>query len=146
LGGARQLADLDLPNLRSALDICPGELFRVLGLKLIVERFRIVIVDEHETSAGRQLVDELEYLRMALCRYEAAHVDDIGGCLGGVAHVETPWSTELNRPGRGGDAFHPQSRIRAIGFRRCCLMLALRRAMAGRLTFSPKTYIVNVSF
>src|SRR5690606_37059643 len=38
LGRRRELADLDAPRLGSALQIRPGELFRVFGLDLVVER------------------------------------------------------------------------------------------------------------
>jgi hypothetical protein len=40
------------PNIGFLFQVFPGKLARVLGLKLIVQRFRVVVVDEHERLAG----------------------------------------------------------------------------------------------
>ena len=68
-------ADLDTPHRRPFLDIGPGKLLRIFGLQLVIEWLRIVIVDQHERCARRQLVDELENLLVALRRNKAADVD-----------------------------------------------------------------------
>jgi hypothetical protein len=38
----------------------PGELARILGLKLVIERLWIVIVDEKKGVANGELVDQFE--------------------------------------------------------------------------------------
>src|SRR5579862_335736 len=87
-GGLREFADLDPPHGRATLEIAPGELLRIFGLELAVERLRIVIVHKNEGALDRQLVDELEDLLVALGRRKLAHIDDrcvVAGC----GHAQT---------------------------------------------------------
>lgn len=86
------LGDLDPPGFGALLQIGPGELTRIFGLKLIVEWFGVVVVHKDETLARLQLVHELEDFCMPLHGDEAADIDNIGvtGCGCCIGHG--PWS------------------------------------------------------
>src|SRR5690606_29938977 len=82
-------ADLDPPDLRPAFEIGPGELLRMLGLELVMERLRVVIIDQNQGGAGQELVDSRKDPRVTLRGLEAAHIEDVGGLLAcGVRHVK----------------------------------------------------------
>src|SRR5699024_4541702 len=78
----------------------------IFGFHLVIERLRIVIIDQDEGFPGCESVDDLEDLRMALRRHEAAHINGFDGA-GGFCHFWPPWAEgplaggarRLQRPG-----------------------------------------------
>src|SRR5690606_14395217 len=48
LRGLGEFADLDAPHCRTLLQVGPRELLRILGFELVIERLRIVVIDQHE--------------------------------------------------------------------------------------------------
>ncbi|AMN48303.1 hypothetical protein ACG33_14580 [Steroidobacter denitrificans] len=46
----------------------------MFGFQLIIERLRIVVIDEHERITRLQVIDEFEYFRMSLYRDKAANI------------------------------------------------------------------------
>src|SRR3546814_5147446 len=114
LGSLSELADLDTPGLRPALEIGPGELLGMLGFELVVERLGVVVVHENERRPRRELLDELEYLPVPLDRHEAAHVDhrDVRS-LGGILHIWAPLVARLwmRRSGDGDPGRRPREVI-----------------------------------
>ena len=62
----------------------------MLGVKLVIERLRVVIIDEYEGIPRRQLVHQLEYLLVALHRYQGPYVDQRWLRLCGGRHVSSP--------------------------------------------------------
>src|SRR5690606_30189677 len=96
-GGPSDLADLHAPDGRSAFKVGPGELVRILGCQLVVERLGVVIVDQDERRPRCELVDELEDLLVPLGGHKAANVDDVGGRpFRGVRHLRAPLVAWLN--------------------------------------------------
>src|SRR6185312_4143074 len=92
-GRLRQLSDLDLPSLRSLLQIGPGKLLRIFRFELIIERLGIVIVDEDERRSGPQIIHKLKDFGVSLCGHQAAHIDYFRSTLG---HLFTPAAARLS--------------------------------------------------
>src|SRR5664280_814434 len=66
--------DAHTPQLGTRLEIVPGELTGVLGLELVVQRLRIVVVDDHESTPGYKVIIGGEDHVMALSVGENAHI------------------------------------------------------------------------
>lgn len=76
-------ADADPPHLRALLKVVPFELVGVLGGELVVQRFWVVVVDEHEAIAGRQVGVGLEDQVVSAGRDLLADVEDLVGVVYG---------------------------------------------------------------
>lgn len=72
---AGQATDLDPPDLRPLLKGVPGELIRIAGFKLLVQRAWRVIADNMEGRSGNKRVDHSEYGRVTLLRRDGPHID-----------------------------------------------------------------------
>src|SRR5512140_3157148 len=66
--------DPDLPLFRAGREVLPAEHVGPLRLELVEKRLRIVIVDQDERFAGRQIVERLEDQRMSHARRHLANV------------------------------------------------------------------------
>ena len=71
-------ADLDPPGRRSFLQVAPREFALVLGVELVVERQRIMIIDEHERLTRFELGVGLEYLSVPISRNQGTYVEHLG--------------------------------------------------------------------
>ena len=74
--GHERLANPDPPDLGTLLEVVPAELARVLGGELVVERLRVVVVDQHERGPRIQRAERVEDQGMAANRRLAADVED----------------------------------------------------------------------
>jgi len=72
-------ADLPaVPQAEERFDVLlrrPGDLSGALGLELVEERLRVVVVDEQDGVAGGDAVERGEDARVALARGDVADVD-----------------------------------------------------------------------
>src|SRR5687768_11483366 len=69
------LADADAPDNRPLLEILPGELVGALGLELIAQRKRIVIVDQHEKRSRLDALECLEDRRVLLAGWNDTNIE-----------------------------------------------------------------------
>src|SRR5690625_1019119 len=65
----RVFADLHAPHLRTFLEVLPGDGTGPFHLELVVERFRIVVIDEFEGGTRLQFIERLEKQRVAFPRW-----------------------------------------------------------------------------
>jgi len=78
LGGAIGLADEDAELAGGLLLVLPAELRSGLGVELVVQWFGIVVVDEDEPLAAREIGVGLEDRLVTLCRRSIADVELLG--------------------------------------------------------------------
>jgi hypothetical protein len=62
------LADAHAPDVGPGFEVVPTELALGLGLELVLQRLGIVVVDQHQRLARRQLGEAAENQRVALAR------------------------------------------------------------------------------
>jgi hypothetical protein len=78
--GGDGATDSDPPDLRTLLEVFPAELAGVLSGELEVERLGVVIVDEHETGPGIELLVGVEDQLVAARGWLGADVElRVGG-------------------------------------------------------------------
>src|SRR5690606_20305017 len=73
----RRAADPHPPDLGALLEVVPGEIALVLGVELVEERLRVVIVDQDEALPGNESRVVLEDHRMATSRRLRANVQGV---------------------------------------------------------------------
>src|SRR5690606_9507124 len=75
LGRSGRLADAHPPRLGPLLQVLPLEQPGALRLELVVERLRVVVVDQLERLPRLQVVERLEQQRVAVAGADGAYVD-----------------------------------------------------------------------
>src|SRR5450759_3516166 len=93
--GLAGTADADAPDIGALIEIIPREGTVVLGLELIIERLRIVVVDQDEILPGREFVECVEDQGVPLTRDDRTDIDDRAGRVLYAAHSLPPlWTTK----------------------------------------------------
>src|SRR5574340_1612552 len=108
---AGDAGDPDAPHVRAAFQVFPFDLAAVLGLELVVEGLRIVVVHQEQRLARQQFRERAENQGVAVARYDVADVDGIFDACG---HVISPvndggFNSSRNVRGRARSSF-PGSR------------------------------------
>src|SRR5450759_2823068 len=75
------LGDTHFPHLGAGLQVVPGERVAAFSLEMVIERFRIVVIDQQEGVPRSEFVERAKNQRMTLARNDGAHVEG-GGRIG----------------------------------------------------------------
>jgi len=100
--GRGLFADAHPPDFRPTFDVAPIELPRAFGLEFVIERLRIVVVDQQHRRARLQLGEGPVDPLMLLPRWQRSHVQRRRERLG---HDGTPSRGGLSRRDRTAAGF-----------------------------------------
>src|SRR5450830_596601 len=126
-GGA---ADADAPDIGALVEIVPREGAFVLGLELIIERLRIVIVDEDEILPRLEFVERVEDQGVPFARDDRTDIDDRAGRVLYGVHSLPPLCTAGRLFGPWAALAYPPTACRAA--------VAIPRSSVRGTTVDPR--------